>query len=160
MRKGLYRWTAISSMPKLPIFRFPSKYYTLKVPLFIFTCNPMFKNEATASKVGDTVIGPSVKVEGHFVGEGNVSVEGQLQGSLKTKHNVSIGAAASVKADVEGVDIFLAGDLTGNVKAAGKFTLTSSARLTGNVEAASLSVEEGARISGKCSIGGGVKEVK
>jgi cytoskeletal protein CcmA (bactofilin family) len=113
----------------------------------------MFKNDPADSKAGDTVIGQSVKVEGHFVGEGNVLVDGQLQGSLKTKHNVSIGSTAKVKADVEAVDVHLAGELNGNVKATGKLTITSSARLTGNLEAATLAVEEGAMISGKCAVG-------
>lgn len=112
----------------------------------------MFKGENTGSKQGDTIIGGAVKVEGNFVGEGNVIIEGHLQGTLKTKHNVTIGAQAKVKASVEAVDVFLAGELIGNVRATGKVQLTSGAKLNGNVETSMLSVEPGAILNGKCTM--------
>jgi cytoskeletal protein CcmA (bactofilin family) len=67
---------------------------------------------------------------------------------------VTIGAEAKVKANVEAVDIFLAGELTGNVKATGKLMLKAGARLNGNVETAMLSVEPGAILNGKCTMSG------
>lgn len=112
----------------------------------------MFKGDTANPKQGDTVIGGAVKVEGNFVGEGNVIVEGQLQGTLKTKHNVTIGAGAKVKANVEAVDVFLAGELIGNVKATGKLLLKAGAKLNGNVETGMLAVEPGAILNGKCTM--------
>ena len=114
----------------------------------------MFKGDTTSAKQGDTVIGGAVKVEGNFVGEGNVIVEGQLQGTLKTKHNVTIGNSAKVKANIEAVDVYLAGELVGNVKATGKLFLKAGAKLNGNVETGMLSVEPGAILNGKCTMTG------
>ncbi len=110
----------------------------------------MFKSDGSTSKSGDTVIGAAVKVEGNFVGEGNVIVDGQLQGTLKTKHNVMVGVGAIVKANVEAQDVHLAGELHGNAKVAGKLVLAASAKLHGNIETSSLTVEEGAILNGKC----------
>lgn len=112
----------------------------------------MFKGDTSGGHEVGTVIGAGVKVEGNFTGEGNVVVDGQLQGSLKTKHNVQIGAGAFVKANVEAHDVHLAGDLHGNVRATGKLILAPSAKLTGNVEAGSLSIAEGANFNGKCAM--------
>ena len=117
----------------------------------------MFKSDGSTGKSGDTVIGAAVKVEGNFVGEGNVIVEGQLQGTLKTKHNVMIGAGAIVKANVEAHDVHLAGELHGNAKVSGKLVLASTAKLNGNIEASSLTVEEGATLNGKCIMSAGTK---
>ena len=117
----------------------------------------MFKSDGSTSKSGDTVIGSAVKVEGNFVGEGNVLVEGQLQGTLKTKHNVTVGAGAIVKANVEAQDMHLAGELHGNAKIAGKLVLTSTAKLNGNIEVASLIIEDGASLNGKCVMIAGAK---
>ncbi|MDP2789912.1 MAG: polymer-forming cytoskeletal protein [bacterium] len=117
----------------------------------------MFKSDSSTGKQGDTVIGAAVKVEGNFVGEGNVIVEGQLQGTLKTKHNVMIGSGAIVKANVEAQDVHLAGELHGNVKVSGKLVLATTAKLNGNIEAASLTVEEGATLNGKCVMTAGAK---
>ncbi|RJO59770.1 polymer-forming cytoskeletal protein [Candidatus Parcubacteria bacterium] len=112
----------------------------------------IFKQEMSNSKQNETIIGSSVKVEGTFVGEGNVIIEGQLQGNLKTKHNINVGPSAKLKANIEGQDVYIAGTLHGNVKALGKLQMTSTAKIVGNVEAAALNVETGAILNGKCNM--------
>lgn len=51
----------------------------------------MFKETPPAINEIETVIGPSVKVEGDFVTEGNMIVEGTICGSIKTSKNLKIG---------------------------------------------------------------------
>jgi cytoskeletal protein CcmA (bactofilin family) len=58
----------------------------------------MFKSDQENYKDAETVIGPSVKVEGNFSSDGDVVIEGQLTGTLKTTKNVRIGAGARIKA--------------------------------------------------------------
>jgi len=103
-----------------------------------------------SSKEVETIIGPSVKVEGNFTGEGNVIVEGILNGTLKTNHSLKVGNNAKIKADVEATNAFISGEVRGNVKIKEKIILTSSAKLMGNLEAKVLVVEEGALLNGKC----------
>jgi cytoskeletal protein CcmA (bactofilin family) len=100
----------------------------------------------------ETIIGPSVKVEGNFSGSGDVVIEGALTGTLKTTKSVRVGSNAKVKADVEGASVYVAGEVRGNVKSAGAVELTSTARLIGNVETAQLRVESGAVLNGKCTM--------
>ncbi len=108
----------------------------------------------------ETVIGPSVRVEGNFVGAGDVVVEGQLTGTLKTDKSLRIGEAAKLKADVEAADILVAGEVRGNVRTKGKLSLAATGKIFGNVEAASLSVMEGAVLHGKCSMATGAEPVE
>ncbi|MFH1207214.1 MAG: polymer-forming cytoskeletal protein [Patescibacteria group bacterium] len=100
----------------------------------------------------ETIIGPSVKVEGNFKGDGNVTVEGVVQGSLKTNHTLKIGNSARVKAEVEAANLLLSGEIRGNVKISEKATLLRSAKIFGNLDTKILSVEEGAIINGKCTM--------
>lgn len=102
----------------------------------------------------ETIIGPSVSVEGNFSGSGDVIVEGQLTGTLKTDKSVRIGERAKVKADVQGNDVFVAGEVRGNVKVAGKLELAASARIIGNVEAATLVIAAGAVLHGRSVMAG------
>ena len=53
----------------------------------------MFSKETKLEKFKDaeTVIGASIKVKGNFQGQGNIVIEGSLEGSLKTNANVFIG---------------------------------------------------------------------
>ncbi len=102
------------------------------------------------SREVETIIGPSVKVEGNFVGQGNVVVEGSMQGTLKTQHNLHIGKDAKIKADIQAANLYVAGEIRGNIRVAEKTELSATARIFGNLETKVLSVETGATLHGKC----------
>lgn len=109
----------------------------------------MFNREEEGGREVETTIGPSVKVEGNFVGSGNVVVEGVVNGSLKTSKDLRVREGAKIKADVDAANIVTAGEIHGNVKTAGRLELAPSARVLGNVEASVLVVAEGAVLNGK-----------
>lgn len=108
----------------------------------------VFENKRRAAT--ETIIGASVKVEGNFVGSGDVIVEGQVVGSLKTDKSLRVGEGAKLKADIEAADVLLAGEIRGNVRATDSLELGPTAKLYGNVETPSLSVARGAILHGKC----------
>ena len=111
----------------------------------------MFNREESSSmKEVETIIGSSVKVEGNFVGSGDVIVEGTISGLLKTAKNLKVGENAKIKADVEAENVFTSGEIRGNVKVQEKLEMKASAKIFGNVEAKILSVESGALLNGKC----------
>lgn len=112
----------------------------------------MFNREEGETHGVETVIGPSVKVEGNFVGSGNVVVEGVVNGTIKTTKDIRIGDRAKVKADIDAANVVVAGEVHGNVRSAGRLELAPSARVFGNVEAGSLSVASGAILNGKCTM--------
>ena len=111
----------------------------------------MFKQEPSDKEV-ETIIGPTVKVDGNFVGQGNVVVEGVVKGSLKTKKNLKVGPEAKIMANVMANSALVAGEIKGNIKVDDALEIKSTARVSGDIEAKSLSVEKGAVINGKCSM--------
>ncbi|MDD4333315.1 MAG: polymer-forming cytoskeletal protein [Patescibacteria group bacterium] len=116
----------------------------------------MFKKqeEGGSFKEVETIIGPSVKVKGNFNGQGNIIVEGIIEGGLKTDGNVLIGDSAKITANVEAQEMRIGGEVNGNVKAKGYLEITSTAQILGDIECSALSVEKGAIINGKCTMGG------
>lgn len=106
----------------------------------------------------ETIIGPSVKVEGDFVGEDNVDVEGVVIGNLKTSKNLRIGEGARVEADVFAENVYIAGEIIGNLKIKGKTELSRTAKIIGDLETGELSIETGAIVKGKCVSGAGTEE--
>jgi len=111
------------------------------------------KEEQELSPKGEeTVIGPSVKVEGNFDSQGDIIVEGYVSGTIKTTGNLRVGQKAKIKADVEASNVNNAGEIRGNVKSLEKLSLSSSAKIIGNVETGVLSVDEGAFLNGKCKM--------
>jgi cytoskeletal protein CcmA (bactofilin family) len=114
----------------------------------------MFKKEESlsSSKNIETIIGPSVKVEGDFKGEGDLVIEGVLIGSLQTKNNLKIGTNAMIKAGVKANNIFISGKVKGNIIAKGKVEITGTAVILGNIIAQVISMESGALIQGNISM--------
>jgi cytoskeletal protein CcmA (bactofilin family) len=111
------------------------------------------RDENPSFKEVETIIGPSVKVEGNFIGSGDVIVEGTVSGLLKTAKNLKVGDRAKIKADIEAENVFTSGEIRGNMKIRGKLEMKASAKIYGNVETNVLSVEPGAILNGKCMMG-------
>lgn len=101
-----------------------------------------------SSKGVETIIGPSVKVDGKFSGEGDLVVEGILVGSLTTKNNLKVGQNAIVDANIRANNAFISGKVKGNVNVKGKLEITGTAIILGDIKAQILSIESGALIKG------------
>lgn len=100
----------------------------------------------------ETVIGSSVKVDGKFIGRGNIVIEGKVVGSMKTDQDLHIQGSATVHADIEARNIFVAGEVRGNIKAQDRLELAESAKVTGDVLAKVVTINAGATLNGKCTM--------
>lgn len=100
----------------------------------------------------ETIIGPSVKIEGNFACQGGIVIEGEVKGSVRTAGYLQIGDKAAVTADVDAKEARIGGEVRGNVKIDGFLDLTASAKVFGDIEAAQISVARGAVLKGKCAV--------
>lgn len=115
----------------------------------------MFQREAGVEvKDVETIIGSSVKVEGNFVGSGDIVVEGQVAGTLKTSKNLRVGEQAVIKADVDAANIVVAGEIRGHVNCSGRIEVLASGKIFGNVDTQTIAVAHGAILHGKVSMAG------
>ncbi|MBT4349605.1 polymer-forming cytoskeletal protein [bacterium] len=96
----------------------------------------------------ETIIGPSVKVEGDFTGEGDLVIEGMLVGNLSTKNNLKVGQNAIIQATVKANNAFISGKVKGDITVKGKLEITSTAVILGDIKAQIISIESGALIKG------------
>src|ERR1700722_20130810 len=100
----------------------------------------------------ETVVGPSVKIQGDLNSEGNIKIEGQVTGKVKTSQSVFVVPGAKIVADVLAGNAIIGGDIQGNLKIAGHLILQSTAKILGDITCTVLRVEDGAQFSGKCSM--------
>lgn len=112
----------------------------------------MFTKNSVGKDGVETIIGPSVKIEGNFVCQGGIIIEGEVKGTVKTGGFLEIGEKASVTADVAAEEAKIGGEVRGTIKINGFLEVTPSARLFGDIEAAFVSIARGALIKGKCVI--------
>ena len=103
-------------------------------------------------KEAETIIGQSVRVKGDFNGNGDIIVEGIVNGSLKTRGKLRVGDSAKITASVEAKEAKIGGEIRGNVKIKNYLELTANAKILGDIEASILSIEKGALVNGKCTM--------
>jgi len=101
----------------------------------------------------ETIIGPSVKVEGEFKADGNVIIEGQVIGGFKTKKNLRAGEGSKIKANIEADNAWIAGEVKGNLIIKNHLELSPNAKIKGDVEVQILTMETGAQINGNLKMG-------
>jgi cytoskeletal protein CcmA (bactofilin family) len=111
--------------------------------------------EAYASDA--TVIARGVRVEGDFVSQGEVVIEGDVNGHVSTAGTLTIGTEAKLKADVQATEAIVAGTIQGNVTIKGRLELKATANITGDVTCETAVIEAGAALNGKVLIGATAK---
>ena len=102
----------------------------------------------------ETVVGPSVKIQGDLNSEGNIRIEGQVAGKVRTSQSVFVNPGAKIAADVLAGNAVIGGEVQVNLKITGHLILQSTAKIAGDIACEILRVEDGAQFSGKCAMNG------
>jgi cytoskeletal protein CcmA (bactofilin family) len=99
---------------------------------------------------GTTRIGKSVKIVGELSGSEDLTMDGELQGTIRLPGaRLTIGPDARVRGDIAGKDVVIFGRLEGDIRAVGRVELRASAAMQGSIYAGSLSIEENATFCGQ-----------
>lgn len=96
----------------------------------------------------DTLIGKEVVVEGILRSEGDVQINGQFTGEIALAGDLIIGEHAKVKAEIEAINIYVAGEAEGNIDAKEKLEILETGRVNGSVTSQALSIEPGGILKG------------
>jgi cytoskeletal protein CcmA (bactofilin family) len=95
-------------------------------------------------------VGSGARIRGKIHGDGDLLVEGQVEGDVAIRGDLTIAEGASVSSEaVEAQAVTIAGTLEGDVAASGQVRLAASSRVRGNVRGSAVSIEDGARFSGR-----------
>ena len=111
-----------------------------------------WKRDKISTLLSDTFIGEGTIVEGPIRSAGNVRLEGQLRGDLFCEGNAVLGETAFAIGNITARNLFLAGQVTGNVRIGGKLTITATGKFYGDMDAATLEIEEGGVFQGNSAM--------
>ena len=106
-------------------------------------------NKLERLKNGEAIVGSSIKVKGNFNGQGNILIEGTLEGSLKTDADLFIGEKAKIIANIESENAIINGEIRGNLKIKNFLSLGPTAKIFGDVQYSEISIEKGGIIHGQ-----------
>ena len=105
---------------------------------------PMPEERRMAAWVGKALI-----IQGKIISSENLTIDGRVEGTIELgDHSLTIGAEASVQADLVAQTIVISGTVTGNVLASVKVDLHATASVTGDITAPVLVMADGAVVTG------------
>ncbi len=138
----------------MPLFGAPQSDNGQKSP----SQTPIAENTVTARQEASkpspaTIIAKGVRLEGEFMSQGDVQIEGEVLGTVETSAMLSVGSSAKVKAGVKANDAVIAGEVDGNVQVKGKLELKSTAKIIGEIKCSTIVVESGAKMQGNVICG-------
>ncbi len=110
------------------------------------------KEEMVSNGVAETIVGTSVKLKGNLRSDGDITIDGSVNGEVKTKGVVTIGPNAQVIANVKAKKVVVSGTVQGNIEAIERLTLTETGRVYGDIVANVLSISAGAIFTGKSNM--------
>ncbi|MCL2404753.1 MAG: polymer-forming cytoskeletal protein [Defluviitaleaceae bacterium] len=102
----------------------------------------------------NTVIGEGMSLEAvRMTGAESVRIDGIYKGNLELEGSLVLGDSGVIHGNVEASYFLVAGEITGNVKCHTQLHFASTAKITGDIEAQSLIVDEGSQVNGRYKVG-------
>src|SRR3990167_1949529 len=100
------------------------------------------KSVGATNDTVDTIIGPSVKIEGDFKSQGNIVVGGQVVGKMSTTQNLKIEEGANINADIQAKEAVIAGTVKGNITIEGHLEVLGTAQIDGDIATRSIAIQQ------------------
>ncbi len=111
-------------------------------------------SESSGNDAVETIVGPSMHVEGDFSSEGNITIKGSVAGSIQTSQLIRVEEGARIHANVKAGSAVISGQVKGNIRADDRLEITSSAQILGDIQCATIAIEPGAILQGKITMPG------
>lgn len=104
---------------------------------------------ATPNATGTSTIIPNCHISGTFKSEGNIRLEGSVEGKIICKGKVVIGESGKVEGDIECVDADISGTIIGNISASGIVNINKGGNVNGDITAENIKMDLGAKFIGR-----------
>lgn len=108
------------------------------------------RTSTTEMVTSSNLIAQETSILGDIITQGNIRIEGSVEGVLKSKNKIVIGASAHVTGDIHALEAEVSGQIDGSIHCLGTLYLKKSAFINGDIFATKLIIENGALFNGKC----------
>ena len=111
----------------------------------------MFQSEKPESKTS-SILGPELEIHGDVKVSGSLLIYGKVFGSIQSNGAVRTANGSVVNGNISAKEAAIGGKVDGDLDIEKKVTLGDTSFLTGNLKASILTIEEGAKFDGVCSM--------
>jgi cytoskeletal protein CcmA (bactofilin family) len=123
----------------------------------------MFNQKSKSDSISDSpvsggnsasIIAAGTTLKGDITSNGDIRIDGTLQGNIHCTAKVVIGANGSVEGDISGQQADIMGKVSGTIKVKELLQLKGGSQVNGNLYATKLQIEPSANFNGQCHMNG------
>ncbi len=111
------------------------------------------KNGGSAYGPAINLINKGTSIEGQIKSDGDIRIDGTLQGMVHSKSKVVIGNSGAVSGNILCKSADIHGKVEGTIEVKDTLYLKSTAHIEGDIIVSKLVIESGAVFNGKCNMG-------
>ena len=111
----------------------------------------MFQSKKINSNIS-SILGPEVEIKGDVNVTGDLLIYGKVFGNINSKGTVNSANGSLVKGNITAGNASISGEVQGALDIASKIVLGKNSYLSGNLKAAIITIEEGAKFDGMCKM--------
>ena len=106
-----------------------------------------------------TLINEGCKITGVISGSGDYQVSGEIDGDCEIDGTVTLAHSGYWQGTINATNVVISGHVEGDIIAAGKVEVSSTARISGKVTGEAIAVAEGAVVEGQMKTTGQAEPV-
>jgi cytoskeletal protein CcmA (bactofilin family) len=114
--------------------------------------NKNSKNEQ-AQNSALNMIGVGTTIKGDISSEGDIRIDGNIDGKVISKSKIAMGISANIQGNVMARSADISGKINGDVEISETLYLRASSKITGNIKTNKLVIESGSEFNGNCIMG-------
>ena len=99
-----------------------------------------------------SILGPELEIHGDVKVSGSLFIYGKIFGNIQSSGAVQTANGSVVNGNISARDATIGGKVDGDLDVEKKVTLGDTSYLSGNLKASILTIEEGAKFDGVCSM--------
>lgn len=98
----------------------------------------------------NTILGKGSVIEGKIIIKNSLRVDGRVVGEISTTGTIVIGENGEIEGTITAVRAIVGGKVKGRITASAKAVLEANSVFIGDLQTATLTIDEGAMFEGRC----------
>lgn len=112
----------------------------------------MAKNNEPETTAAINLIGVGTEITGDIKSNGDIRIDGALNGNLNTTGKVVVGETGRVKGEINCKNSEVLGEINGKIKVGELLSLKATAKINGDIITKRLAIEPGSTFTGNCNM--------
>lgn len=106
----------------------------------------------------ETIVGANTRLVGTLTSDGNIRIDGSVEGDIEVLGNLIVGETGRVIATIKAQNVHVSGAVKGEITAVEQLQISPSGKVWGDITTAALHIEPGGLFRGQSTMTSNIDE--